>query len=70
VSLVERARCTEVPIRPARVQDPRAKTGAGDTFLACYSWQRTLGAKLEHGELPTGIALHAAIGKASEELTP
>ena len=54
VSLVERARRTEVPIRPVRVQDPRAKTGAGDTFLACYSWQRAVGAKPE----------------ASEELTP
>lgn len=65
-----RGRRTDVPARPARPRDARAKAGAGDVFLACYLWQRAVGAepeeaarvaaaicaiKLVRGELPVGL---------------
>ena len=65
-----RGRRADVPARPARPRDARAKAGAGDVFLACYLWQRARGAdpeaaaqvaaalcaiKLVRGELPAGL---------------
>jgi sugar/nucleoside kinase (ribokinase family) len=60
----------DVPARPVRPRDARAKAGSGDVFLACYLWQRAAGAdpaaaarvaaaicsiKLVRGELPAGL---------------
>jgi sugar/nucleoside kinase (ribokinase family) len=63
-------RRTDVPARPAEPRDARAKAGCGDVFLACYAWQRAVGAdpetaaraaaalcaiKLVYGEIPAGL---------------
>jgi sugar/nucleoside kinase (ribokinase family) len=60
----------DVPARPVRPRDARAKAGSGDVFLASYLWQRATGAepetaarvaaaicaiKLVRGELPVGL---------------
>ena len=60
----------EIPARPARPRDARAKAGCGDIFLACYLWQRAAGAdpegaarsaaalcaiKLTRGEIPADL---------------
>jgi sugar/nucleoside kinase (ribokinase family) len=65
-----RGQRADIPARPVRPHDARAKAGAGDVFLACYLWQRTAGAspetaarvaaalcaiKLSRGEIPAGI---------------